>query len=299
MASFVRRAPFSPLPHPPHRNTHCSRKHTQDVCICIMPGKEVKKATQPVKAASPYKTPAVASHFAARPKNFGIGQDVPYARDLSRFMRWPTFVTMQRKKRVLQRRLKVPPALNQFTKVLDRASRNETLKLIKKYAPETRKARRERLHKVAEEKKENPKKTVSTKAPLAVVTGLQEVTRAIEKKQARMVVIANNVDPVELVLWMPNLCRANKIPYAIVKDMARLGDAIGRKTATCVAITDVNAEDEATLKNLIRSVNARFLSRSDVIRRQWGGLQLSLRSRAELRKKHARNAGVDAAAIVQ
>ncbi|CAJ1017296.1 RNase P subunit Pop3/Ribosomal protein L7Ae/L30e/S12e/Gadd45 family, putative [Leishmania lindenbergi] len=260
-----------------------------------MPGKEAKRATQPVKAASPYKKPAAASRFTARPKNFGIGQDVPYSRDLSRFMRWPTFVTMQRKKRVLQRRLKVPPALNQFTKVLDRTSRNEVLRLIKKYAPETRKARRDRLHKVAEEKKKDPRKTVSTRAPLAVVTGLQEVTRAIEKKQARMVVIANNVDPVELVLWMPNLCRANNIPYAIVKDMARLGDAIGRKTATCVAIT----EDEAALKNLIRSVNARFLSRSDVIRRQWGGLQLSLRSRAELRKKHARNAGVDAAAVVQ
>ncbi|ESL05529.1 60S ribosomal protein L7a [Trypanosoma rangeli SC58] len=213
-------------------------------------------------------------------------------------MRWPTFVTMQRKKRVLQRRLKVPPALHQFTKVLDRSSRNELLKLVRKYAPETRKARKERLSKVAEEKKNNPKKTVSTKAPLSVVTGLQEVTRTIEKKTARLVIIANNVDPIELVLWMPTLCRANKVPYAIVKDKARLGDAIGQKTATCVAITDVNAEDEAALKNLVRSVNARFLARSDVIRRQWGGLQLSLRSRAELRKKRARNAGKDAAAVV-
>ncbi|AAZ12903.1 60S ribosomal protein L7a, putative [Trypanosoma equiperdum] len=273
-----------------------------------MAGKEVKKAVKPTKKAGvPYKKPEVTqkkakasaaapSPFVARPKDFGIGRDVPYARDLSRFMRWPTFVTMQRKKRVLQRRLKVPPALNQFTKVLDRSSRNELLKLVKKYAPETRKARRDRLTKVAEEKKKNPKGTVSTKAPLCVVSGLQEVTRTIEKKTARLVLIANNVDPIELVLWMPTLCRANKIPYAIVKDKARLGDAIGRKTATCVAFTDVNAEDQAALKNLTRSVNARFLARSDVIRRQWGGLQLSLRSRAELRKKRARTAGNDAAA---
>lgn len=258
-----------------------------------MPGKETKKTAKPAtKAAAPYKK--AASPFKARPKNFGIGQDVPYARDLSRFMRWPTFVTMQRKKRVLQRRLKVPPALNQFSKVLDRTSRNELLKLIKKYAPETRKARRDRLQKAAEEKKKDPKKTVSTKAPLAVITGLQQVTRAIERKTARMVVIANNVDPIELVLWMPHLCRANKVPYAIVKDKARLGDATGQKTATCVAFVDVNAEDEAAFKNLTRSVNARFLSRSEVIRRQWGGLQLSLRSRAEMRKKRARNAGADA-----
>lgn len=262
-----------------------------------MPGKEVKKATKPAtKAAAPYKKAAEApakkaaapSPFQARPKNFGIGQDVPYARDLSRFMRWPTFVTMQRKKRVLQRRLKVPPTINQFTKVLDRSSRNELLKLVKKYAPETRKERKARLNKVAEEKKQNPKKTISTKAPVSVVTGLQEVTRAIEKKEAKLVVIACNVDPIELVLWIPTLCRSQKIPYAIVKDKARLGDAIGQKTAVVAAFTQVNAEDEGNLKNLIRSVNARFLARGEAIRRQWGGRQLSLRSRAAIRKGNVR-----------
>ena len=262
-----------------------------------MPGKEVKKVVKTAtKAAAPYKKAAAPakeaapkkagqpSPFAATPKNFGIGQDVPYARDLSRFMRWPTFVTMQRKKRVLQRRLKVPPTVNQFTKVLDRSSRNELLKLVKKYAPETRKERRVRLAKVASEKKANPKKTISTKAPLAVVTGLQEVTRAVEKKSAKLVVIANNVDPLELVLWMPTLCRSQKIPYAIVKDKARLGDAINQKTCAVTAFTDVNAEDEGALKTLVKSVNARFLARGDAIRRQWGGRQLSLRSRAAIRK---------------
>jgi large subunit ribosomal protein L7Ae len=277
-----------------------------------MPGKEAKKpvAKAATKAAAPYKkaaAPAAAkkeapkkaaapSLFQSRPKNFGIGQDVPYARDLSRFMRWPTFVTMQRKKRVLQRRLKVPPTVNQFTKVLDRSTRNELLKLVKKYAPETRKERRARLTKVAEEKAKNPKKTVSTKRPVSVVTGLQEVTRVIEKKTAKLVVIANNVDPLELVLWIPTLCRSQKIPYAIVKDKARLGDAIGQKTAAVVAFTQVKSEDEDTLKNLTRSVNARFMARGDVIRRQWGGRQLSLRSRAELRKNRTKITASAAAA---
>jgi large subunit ribosomal protein L7Ae len=251
-----------------------------------MAGKDKKQVQKPAtKAAAPVKKQ---SQFEARPKNFGIGQDVPYSRDLSRFMRWPTFVTMQRKKRVLMRRLKVPPTINQFTKVLDRSTRNELLKLVKKYAPETRKERRERLKKVAEEKAKNPKKTVNSKKPTCVASGIQEVTRAIERKTAKMVIIANNVEPLELVLWMPTLCRSQKIPYAIVKDKARLGDAIGQKTATCVAITEVKAEDEGALKNITRSVNARFMSRSDVIKRQWGGRQLSLRSRAALRKKRAK-----------
>lgn len=270
-----------------------------------MPGKEKKAPTKvATKAAAPYKkaaapakkaeapakVEATVSPFVSRPKNFGIGQDVPYKRDISRFMRWPAFVTRQRKKRVLERRLKVPPALNQFTKVLDRTGRNDLLKLLKKYAPETRKERRERLKKVAAEKVKDAKKTVATKRPISVVTGLQEVTRAIEKKSAKLVVIANNVDPIELVLWLPSLCRANKIPYAIVKDKARLGDAVHQKTATVVAVNEVRSEDDGALKQLIRTVNARFLSRSDVIRRQWGGLNMSLRSIAALRKRRARNA---------
>eukprot|EP00658_Telonema_sp_P-2_P078738 TRINITY_DN744_c0_g1_i1.p1 TRINITY_DN744_c0_g1~~TRINITY_DN744_c0_g1_i1.p1 ORF type:complete len:189 (+),score=83.67 TRINITY_DN744_c0_g1_i1:77-643(+) len=133
-------------------------------------------------------------------------------------------------------------------------------------------------------------KTVNTKAPTAVISGIQEVTRAIEKKTAKLVLIANNVEPLELVLWMPTLCRKSNVPYAIVKDKARLGDCINQKTAAVIAFTEVKPEDETVLKNVVRSCNARFMARSDVIRRQWGGRQLSLRSRAALRKKRARTA---------
>ena len=61
------------------------------------------------------------------------------------------------------------------------------------------------------------------------------------------------------------------------------------KTVTAVAITEVNAEDESTLKNVVRSVNQRFMNRASAIAWQWGGLKLSLRSRAALRKKYAAN----------
>jgi len=260
-----------------------------------MPGKEKRIAPKAAtKAAAPVKTAPVAkkavphpSKFASRPKDFGIGRDVPYKRDISRFMRWPHYVTMQRKKRVLERRLKTPPALAQFSKTLDRSTRTEVFKLLKKYAPETRKDRRTRVKAAAEAKAKNPKATVSTKKPLTVVTGIQEVTRAVEKKRAKLVVIANNVDPIELVLWLPALCRANKVPYAIVKDKARLGDVIAQKTATVVALTAVKSEDESALKNVTKSVNARFASRAKELARGWGGLQLSLRSRAVQRKRAA------------
>jgi len=242
------------------------------------------------KAEAPKAKAAAVSLFSARPKDFGIGRDTPYKRDISRFMRWPAFVTRQRKRRVLERRLKVPPALNQFRRVLDRSTRTELLKLVKKYKPETRSERSKRVKAAAEAKKKDPKKTAATKPPIQVLTGLQEVTRAIEKKKAKLVVIANDVDPVELTLWMPTLCRSLRIPYAIVKDKARLGEAIGQKTATAVAFTSIKSEDESALKQMTKSINARFMARGELLRKQWGGLQLSLRSRAAMRKMRARNA---------
>merc|ERR1712039_997221 len=54
--------------------------------------------------------------FENRPKNLRIGGTVQPARDLTRFVRWPRYILAQRQKRVLYQRLRVPPAVNQFTK---------------------------------------------------------------------------------------------------------------------------------------------------------------------------------------
>lgn len=58
--------------------------------------------------------------FEKRTKNFGIGQTVQPKRDLSRFVKWPKYIRIQRQKAVLQKRLKVPPTINQFTQTLDK-----------------------------------------------------------------------------------------------------------------------------------------------------------------------------------
>jgi len=58
--------------------------------------------------------------FEKRPKNFGIGQDIQPKRDLSRFVKWPKYIRLQRQKAVLQTRLKVPPPVQQFQSTLDK-----------------------------------------------------------------------------------------------------------------------------------------------------------------------------------
>jgi hypothetical protein len=58
--------------------------------------------------------------FVKRPRNFGIGQDIQPRRDLTRFVKWPKYIRLQRQKAILLQRLKVPPSLNQFNKTLDK-----------------------------------------------------------------------------------------------------------------------------------------------------------------------------------
>ena len=51
--------------------------------------------------------------FQSTPRNFRVGGDIRPTRDLSRFVKWPRYVRLQRQKKILKERLKVPPALNQ------------------------------------------------------------------------------------------------------------------------------------------------------------------------------------------
>ena len=55
-----------------------------------------------------------------------------------------------------------------------------------------------------EEKKQPKKKEEKTKTNIAEIKyGLNHITTLIEQKKAKLVIIAHDVDPIELVLWMP------------------------------------------------------------------------------------------------
>ncbi|EGV96997.1 60S ribosomal protein L7a, partial [Cricetulus griseus] len=64
--------------------------------------------------------------------NFGIGQDIQPKQDLTCFVKWPLYIRLQRQRAILYKRLKVPPAINQFTQALDRQTATQLLKLAHK-----------------------------------------------------------------------------------------------------------------------------------------------------------------------
>jgi len=231
-------------------------------------GKKVAPAPYPAKAAAT-KKPPTNPLIEKRPKNFGVGQDIQPKRDLSRYVKWPEYIRLQRHKRILIQRLKVPPAINQFTKVLDKNSATQLFKLIDKYRPETKTEKRVRLKAAAEAKAEG--KEVKTPKPVVIKYGLNHIVALIENKKASLVIIADDVDPIELVLYLPALCRKTGTPYAIVKGKARLGTAVNKKTATALAFVDVKPEDKSDLANIVSAVKANFNDKFDEHRRQWGG----------------------------
>lgn len=149
------------------------------------------------------------------PRNFRLGNHIRPNIIKSRFIRWPRYVQIQRKKRILLKRLKVPPAIAQFYNPLDKSSTNNLFKVLRKYIPETRKQKKDRLKNLAK-KQIKQQKTKSDK-PTTIKFGLNHVTYLIEKKKAKLVLIANDVDPVETVVFLPTLCRAHNIPFCVVQ----------------------------------------------------------------------------------
>merc|ERR1740129_138745 len=111
------------------------------------------------------------------------------------------------------------------------------LKLAKKYMPETKQAKKARLMEMAQQKKDGQE--VKSKKPTVIKYGLNHVTTLIENKLAKLVVIAHDVDPIELVCWLPALCRKKDVPYCVIKGKGRLGQLVHKKSASCIAITSV------------------------------------------------------------
>lgn len=243
-------------------------------------GKKTSKKEEKPKVVKATADPL----FPARPRNFGIGGDVrPSGRDLSRFVKWPKYVRIQRQRAVLYQRLKVPPAINQFTKALGKNEAMTVFSLFNKYRPETPAAKKQRIKEAAAAKAAGTE-VAASKAPNVVKFGLKHVTTLIEEKKAQLVLIACDVDPLELVMWMPALCRKMQVPFMIVKDKARLGALVHQKTAACVCLTSVGKEDESQLRNLRDLAVQKYNSNGELLRK-WGGGIMGLKTQAKLRKR--------------
>lgn len=173
----------------------------------------------------------------------------------SRFTPAQVEAHIERKKLLLSQAFKIPPALNQFTITLEDAQCNSLFKSLQKYSPETKASKIERL------KSSDPK---SGPKPVLLKFGINHVVDLIEQKKAKFVVIAADVDPIEVVVYLPTLCKKMGIPYVIVKEKKRLGQLVNLKQAAVIALCDgVDME--------MKRMGNAYLENYEEGMKHWGG----------------------------
>lgn len=86
--------------------------------------------------------------------------------------------------------------------------------------------------------------------------GTNETTKAVEKGQAKLVIIAEDVSPPEIVMHLPPLCEEKNIPYTYVPSKAELGAAAGIEVAAASACIIDPGDGKALLDELIAKINA-------------------------------------------
>merc|ERR1712037_809189 len=122
----------------------------------------------------------------------------------------------------------------------------QLFKLMDKYRPETKQAKKERLRERAAARAAG-KEDAPTKRAAVVRHGVNTVT-------------------------------------TLIKNKSRLGRVCRRKTTSCIAITNVESNDRSSLSKLVESVKTNYNERGEEIKRHWGGGSLGNKSAAKVAK---------------
>jgi len=84
--------------------------------------------------------------------------------------------------------------------------------------------------------------------------GSNEVTKVVERGTAKLVVIASDVNPQEIIMHIPTLCKEKNIPLVISPSKEELGNSAGISVSTAaVAIVD-----EGESKNLVKEIASKL-----------------------------------------
>lgn len=84
--------------------------------------------------------------------------------------------------------------------------------------------------------------------------GTNETTKAVERGQAKLVVIAMDVQPEEIVAHLPLLCDEKKIPYVYVPSKKGLGEACGLQVGAAAAAIVDPGEAKDLLDEIVKRV---------------------------------------------
>ena len=87
-----------------------------------------------------------------------------------------------------------------------------------------------------------------------VAKGTNEVTKFIERGDAKLVVIAEDVDPAEIVAHIPVLADEKEIPYVYLPTKEQVGGAAGLTVGTASTCIVDAGDAEAAVSEIVEKV---------------------------------------------
>lgn len=85
--------------------------------------------------------------------------------------------------------------------------------------------------------------------------GTNEATKAIERGSSRLVVIAEDVEPPEVVAHLPILCDERSSPYVFVPSKQQLGQALGIDVSSAAASIIDAGEGQHMVDQIVNSIS--------------------------------------------
>ncbi len=90
----------------------------------------------------------------------------------------------------------------------------------------------------------------------SVRKGTNEVTKAIERGTARLVVIAEDIEPEEIVMHLPILSKEKAVPFVFVPTKQELGAACGISVSTATVVIDDVGKAGKQVDEIVSAVKA-------------------------------------------
>jgi len=88
-----------------------------------------------------------------------------------------------------------------------------------------------------------------------VKKGVNESIKSIERGQAKLVAIAKDVDPPEIVVVLPAISDERKIPYVFVPSKRDLGEAAGINVPSAAVTIEEPGEAKSYVEEITKKIN--------------------------------------------
>ncbi len=96
----------------------------------------------------------------------------------------------------------------------------------------------------------------------SIKKGINEVTKSVERNLATLVVIAEDVEPEEVVMHIPTLCEQKKIAFVYVPTKQEIGNAVGINVPCSAIAIEKAGNGEQAVKEVIAKISGKSASES-------------------------------------